>query len=298
MQNSIIIVFILLVIFVLVVGTVVAMMICQNKNEEDQIDMDNFERFHEIDMAIDRAIKNEDFEILYQPVFCIETEEIVACEALLRLNDDELGTLLPDSFIPVAEKTGKILELGNAVLNRVCQFIKNSNLQDTSISFVEVNLSIMECLQSDLPDRIANLLDVYGISHDFLSLEIKESAISLKNYSIQENINKLHEMGISMTLDDYGTGNSTLAYVMTLPFRGVKIDRTMLWRAMKNPSVMYALCANIATLKDMDTKIMIEGAESEEIVEKLKSLKVDYVQGFYFATPMTDNELIDFMSKN
>ena len=137
---------------------------------------------------------------------------------------------------------------------------------------------------------------MYGVPKEKIYIEIRESALSSNQSVISNNLEKLNELGFGLTLDEYGTGHSTFGYVMTLPFKNVKIDRNLLWDAMESTRAMYALCASINLLKDMETKIIVEGAETDEMVDKLKKLQCDYVQGFFFSKPMNKEDFCNFMA--
>lgn len=259
------------------------------------IDFAYKKRYFEIDDALERALKADSFEVYYQPIYGILEDSIIACEALIRLKDSKLGQINPEEFIPIAEKSGKILEIGKCVIRKVCLFLNDDEIKNLDLKYVEINLSIQECMQRDLTNKIMDILAEYNISPNRINLEIRESALENKEPILQDNLETLSEAGFSISLDEYGTGYSTLTYVMTLPFNFVKIDRNLLWNAMESSKAMYALCASINMLKDMDTKIVVAGVETEQMVDTLKSLKCDYLQGFYFAKPMPAIDFIDYM---
>lgn len=246
--------------------------------------------------VIDRAFSQNNFKVFYQPIFSVKKKRIVACEALLRIQDPELGLITPNDFIPTAESIGNIFDIGELVLEEVCRFLSNDEIRRLDLEYVNVNLSLSESKDEKLPDRISDILNRYEVEPSKIRLEIKEDALDDDPERLRVILDRLNDMGVGLSLDDYGTGHSTFSNVMTFPFCAVKFDRTMLWSAMASTKVLYAMCASINMLKDLDMNIVVEGAESEEMVERLKELKCDYLQGFYFARPMNQTSFVEFMS--
>lgn len=271
----------------------------QNKesSKDSKLCMDE-KRFRQVEKAIDRALEEpKNLEVYYQPIYSIKENKVIAAEALLRLFDEEYGEILPEEFVYVAEKNGKIVELGHAALERVCTFLAKETAQDCGIKYIEVNLSILECLREELPMEIEQILTKHGIAPEQINLEIKEGALLQKNPMLAKNMDVLMEKGIRFSLDDYGTGASALTYIITFPFEIVKIDRDVLWTAMASEHAMMALCASINMIKDMHMKIVVEGVESKEAAEKLKKMGCDYLQGYYFAKPLPEQQFMEYISK-
>ena len=265
--------------------------------EGKHLDVAYMKRYDEIEKAIDRALQQTNFEVHYQPIYSQKENRIVAAEALLRMHDDEMGYVSPEEFIPIAEKNGKIVTIGHVVLESVCQFLQQTNIEDYGIRYIEVNLSTVECMQESLPDEIEEIMKRYDIDPSQINLEITETALAQKQEILAENMDKINEMGVTFSLDDYGTGYSTMTYMMTLPFKIVKIDKSILWSSFENERAMIGLRASIQMIREMNMEIVVEGVESEGMAKRLESLGCDYQQGFYYSRPLPVDEFLEFLSK-
>lgn len=268
-----------------------------NVYEGKHLDIAYMRRYDEIERAIDRALQHTNFDVYYQPIFSTKEKRIVAAEALLRMYDEEMGFVSPEEFIPIAEKNGKIIEIGHLVLERVCQFLQKEDIKKYGIHYIEVNLSIIECIQEGLPEELEHILKKYNVDYNQINLEITETALAQNQDILAENMKKISEMGLSFSLDDYGTGYSTITYMMTLPFKIVKIDKSILWSSFENEKAMIALCASVNMIKDMQMEIVVEGVESEEMADKLAELGCDFLQGFYFSRPLPEEEFVKFLTR-
>ena len=138
----------------------------------------------------------------------------------------------------------------------------------------------------------------YKVDCTQINLEITETALAQNHEILAANMKKVNEMGVTFSLDDYGTGYSTITYMMTLPFKIVKIDKSILWSSFQNEKAMIALCASINMIKDMDMEIVVEGVESEEMATKLAELGCDYLQGFYFSKPLPEKQFKEYLTKS
>ncbi len=265
--------------------------------EGKHLDVAYMKRYDEIEKAIDRALQQTNFEVHYQPIYSQKEKRIVAAEALLRMHDDEMGYVSPEEFIPIAEKNGKIVTIGHVVLESVCQFLQQTNIEDYGIHYIEVNLSTVECMQESLPEEIEEIMKRYDIDPSQINLEITETALAQKQEILAENMDKINEMGVTFSLDDYGTGYSTMTYMMTLPFKIVKIDKSILWSSFENERAMIGLRASIQMIREMNMEIVVEGVESEGMAKRLESLGCDYQQGFYYSKPLPVEEFLEFLRK-
>lgn len=266
--------------------------------EGGHLDVAYMKRYGEIERAIERALQKTSFEVYYQPIYGVKEQKIIAAEALLRMYDEEMGFISPEEFIPIAEKNGKIIEIGQMVLESVCRFLQKEDITKYGLHYIEVNLSVIECMQDILPEEIKKTLEKYEVAPQLLNLEITETALVQSKAILADNMRKISEMGVSFSLDDYGTGYSTITYMMTLPFRIVKIDKSILWSSFENERAMIALCASINMIKEMNMEIVVEGVESREMAQKLTQLGCDYLQGYYFSKPLPVNKFIECISKN
>lgn len=251
------------------------------------------ERRAQIEKAILRALDENNFEVYYQPVFS-KFDELKAAEALVRLRDPECGEILPEEFIPIAIQMGKMNEIGLQVFEQVADFIHQNDMEALGLNYVEVNVSLAECLEPDLPQNLMAILEAHNVPKGMINLQISEEALVGMHADLLHNMHAMNEEGVNFSLDDYGSSSITLAYIMTLPFQFVKIDKSVLWTAIENRSAMEAFRASINTLKDFSVKIVVEGVETREMAERLKRLGCDYLQGFYYAKPLNVKDFKDF----
>lgn len=251
------------------------------------------ERREQIEKAVLWALDEKKFEVYYQPVFS-KFDELKAAEALVRLYDAELGEILPEEFIPIAVEMGKMNEIGRLVFEQVAHFIHHNDMEKLGLKYVEINLSLPECIEPELPQKLLSVLEEYEVPKGMINLQISEEILAGMHADLLHNMHAMNEEGVNFSLDDYGSSSVTLAYIMTLPFQFVKIDKSVLWAALKNKSAMEAFKASINTLKDFSIKIVVEGVETKEMADHLKRLGCDYLQGFYYARPLSAKDFKDF----
>ncbi len=257
----------------------------------------DFRMMNEMDDIIRRGLENKSFQVYYQPIYSVEKKRFVSAEALLRLIDDEYGFVPPNLFIPVAERDGSINKIGDIVLENVCRFISSSHFTELGLDYIEINLSVVQCMQRGLADNILSTLQKYKVMPDKINLEITETAANYNQAVFVENMTKLIEAGISFSLDDFGTGYSNMARVASLPLKIVKLDKTFVDNSNK-PKLHIFLKGTIKMLKDMDMEIVVEGIETEQMVETFSELNCDYIQGYFYSRPIPENDFIDFIRKS
>ena len=262
----------------------------------------NFIIRNHIETIVDRAIKERLFEIYYQPIYCVKQKKYNCAEALVRLNDPEYGVIPSALFIGYAERTNKIHIIGDFVLEKVCEFISSPEGRSLELDNIEINMSVTQCFETDLIDKIRNLLDLYKISSNQLRLEITENAASFNPQIVEKNIKGLNRMGINFSLDDYGTGFSNIKKLISLPFDIVKINKAFI-DEIDNPNSESVVIDTIHMLKSLGKQVLIEGIESHERAELFVNLKCeeenacDYLQGFYFSKPLPQSEFVKFIKK-
>ena len=267
----------------------------------DYVDNREFKIKSELNDIIDRALRYKSFELYYQPIYSIVEKRFVAAEALLRLRDEIYGLISPGTFIEVAEISGAIHAIGDFVLEDVCRFISENDCDRLGIKCIEVNMSTSQCIEMNLVEKVAALLKKYDIEPSRLNLEITESAVDFDPDVVDQNIKRLHEMGINFALDDYGTGYSNVKRVTTLPVEIVKLDRSFI-EGVDDDKMWIMIQDTIKMLKEMGKKVLIEGVEEENVVHKFTELGADYIQGceylqgYYFCRPLPERDFIEFMN--
>jgi EAL domain-containing protein (putative c-di-GMP-specific phosphodiesterase class I) len=253
-------------------------------------------RKSKIKKAIGKAIKNKSFQVYYQPIFSTVSGKVDSAEALVRLNDDELGFISPEEFIPIAEEDGSIVEIDDFVLEEVCKFIKENNIKEKGIKYIEVNVSVIECMKRDMAKRVAEKIKKYGLEPGQINLEITETATVNSPQMLGINMNKLVDGGTQFSLDDYGTGNSNINYLIDLPFYIIKIDKNIVWSSFKNEKAGIALDSSIQMIKKLGFHIVAEGVESKEQAMRLMEMGCDYLQGYYYSKPLCEGEFLNYIN--
>ena len=255
-----------------------------------------FDMVSSIDRIIDNALKKRNFKVFYQPIYSVEKGRFTSAEALLRLVDEDFGFVPPDLFIPAAEKSGAIHKIGDFVLDEVCRFIASDNFKALGLDYIEINLSVAQCMHGDLADKVLNTLKKYDITSDKINLEITETAVSYGQSIMKNNLDKLSMAGVSFSLDDYGTGYSNMRRVVQLPLKIVKLDKSFV-DEQNNPKMWIMIQNTVRMLKDMDMEIVVEGIEDSETADQFASLDCDFIQGYYYSRPIPEDEFVDFIRK-
>lgn len=246
--------------------------------------------------AIGKAIKNKSFQVYYQPIYSAVNGEINSAEALVRLNDDELGFISPEEFIPIAEEDGSIIEIDDFVLEEVCKFIKENDIQKKGIKYIEVNVSVVECMKRDMAKRVAEKIKKYGLEPEQINIEITETATVNSPQMLEINMSRLVDGGTQFSLDDYGTGYSNINYLIDLPFYLIKIDKNIIWSSFSNVKAGIALDSSIQMIKKLGFHIVAEGVESKEQAEKLIEMGCEYLQGYYYSKPLNKDNFLDYLN--
>lgn len=248
-----------------------------------------------MDSIIERALANHGFHVYYQPIYSIEKKRFVSAEALLRLIDEKEGFISPEIFIPAAEKSGAIHKIGDYVLTEVFQFIASSEYKKLGLEYIEINLSVSQCMHHGLADSILESMRRYGVSSNQVNLEITESAASYDQSVMSENLEQLSAAGLTFSLDDYGTGYSNMYRIAALPLKIVKLDKTFV---NNQNSKMWTMLQNtVRMIKDLNMEIVVEGIETKEMVKKFSDLKCDFIQGYFFSKPIPQREFVEFIDR-
>lgn len=251
----------------------------------------------EILEAVKKAVENNGFKVYYQPIYSTKKKSIVAAEALIRLFDDKLGFISPEEFIPLAEREGYILSIGEFVFTDVCRFYSENKLQNMGIDYIEVNLSAVQCMQYKLADEFVEIMHRYGLNSSQINFEITETSAIARSNAMELNINYFVDHGVDLSLDDYGTGYSNISYLYNMPFAFMKIDKSILWSSDKNDKANITLNNIFKMAKNLKMRIVVEGVETEDHIKKLLKLDCDYFQGYYFSKPVCENDFIKYINE-
>ncbi len=263
---------------------------------KDIIGNDSFRVKNNLDRILKRAINEKSFEMYYQPIYSIKERRFISAEALIRLNDSEFGFISPGLFIPAAERKGLMIPIGDFVLESVFRFISENDFPALGLSYIELNLSVAQCVQGDLSDKILALEKKYHVNPERVNLEITETTYEKIGETTDRNIRTLSDNGFSFSLDDYGTGYSNMQRISKLPLKIIKIDKTLV-DDMANKSGMCVLENTVNMMKEIRKEIVCEGVETADQLELLSSMGVDFIQGFYFSKPLPEDKFVEFIKE-
>lgn len=250
----------------------------------------------EIDSRLRQALEGEKFTLMYQALMNSQTEEIVGAEALLRWEDEDLGVISPDVFIPLAEESGLIVDIGAWALNTTCDDIKKMQSTDSSTNrYVAVNLSSRQFRGKRIVNDVANALSKHNLEGDSLCFEITERLLIKDAHDVVATLNQFKEMNIRLSIDDFGTGYSSLSYLKRFPFDVLKIDKAFIKDIGKDPDD-EALCeAIISMAHSLGLTLVGEGVENSQQYEFLRTRGTDIIQGYYVSKPLAFEEFITFI---
>ena len=244
--------------------------------------------------TLNRAITGDTLEMYYQPIYDVREKRFRTAEALARVRDTRYGMVSPAVFIPAAETTDLILPLGQRIMDAVFRFISENDLAALGLSYIEINLSVAQCLQQDLPDIVRRLQEKYGIDPSQVNFEVTETLLGNLNAIMEKNVRQLADMGYTFSLDDYGVGYSNIQRLRTLPLRIIKIDKSMV-DDMFTEGGMAIIRNTIHMMQEIQKALVVEGVETQEAVEVCRSLSCDFIQGYYYSKPLPADEFVAFM---
>lgn len=240
----------------------------------------------ELESALRRAIEREELELYYQPQVNLSSGAIIGAEALLRWHHPELGMVPPDKFIPLAEESGLISEIGDWVLQQACQQAAKWAARYDGFKRLAVNLSGVQVQRGDIVEKVRRILNQCGLPPHMLELEITESVLMQHPEIAAQTLGGLREIGIELAIDDFGTGYSSLSYLKRFPIHILKIDRSFVMDIPHDANDTAITRAVIALGKSLQLKIVAEGVETEEQEQFLTREGCDIGQGYYYSRPL------------
>ncbi len=254
-------------------------------------------RTFEMRKKCDLAFSKRNIDVYLQPIYSNNDSSFTAAEALVRLKDEDGNLIYPASFIEDMESDGRIIDLGKYVFEDVCKFISSNDMEKLGLHYIEVNLSAVQCMQDNLARTYINIMKKYKIDPKYINLEITESAQSNRE-TLLKNMKELTEFGVSFSLDDFGTGNSNLNYVIEMPIAVVKFDKGMVHSYFEDRIASYVMNSTIEMIKGLGHKVVFEGIELEEQIVLAKKMNVDYIQGYFYSKPINKEAFVEFLIAN
>ncbi len=244
-----------------------------------------------------RAFYNGSIEVHYQPQFEIATGEIAGAEALLRWSHDEEGPISPDEFVPLAEESGLIVELGAWVVERACEDL--SGILDLGLhpGPVSINVSARQLREAGFRRAVMEPIRRFGINPGYLQLEVTETAVAQNRDTAIALLETLRNEGVRVAIDDFGTGYSSLSYLQQMPFDVIKVDKSFVDRIGTSVTSDNICRTIIRMAEELGKKSIAEGVETREQLDFLRENHCDFVQGFFYSRPLSRDRFIEFVEK-
>lgn len=245
--------------------------------------------------ALKLAVVRNEFELNFQPRMNLDTNQIVSVEALLRWNCKDMGRVGPDIFIPLAEESGQIIEIGEWVLDDAMHTLRQWHDQGLNHISMSINVSALQLLRANFSVQIAHLIAKHKIPEYCVELEITESMILSQNPAPLANLWALKDLGVTLSLDDFGTGYSSLSYLKQLPIDTLKIDKSFVREIGPNVNDNTLVKTIIALGHSLGMTMIAEGVETLEHLDTLKEFGCDEIQGYWLAKPMSASDCVAFI---
>lgn len=242
-----------------------------------------------------RAFERDELLVHYQPKYNLETGEVCGAEALVRWELPERGIILPSDFIPIAEETNLIVEIGEWVLDRVCEDFRYWQRTVSAPGRVSVNLSLKQLRQPNFINRISSILRGYQVSPTSLELEITETTLMENPVRTIKLLDELYSLGLHLAIDDFGTGYSSLSALQQFPISTLKIDQSFVRDVATNADDATIVATIIHMGRSLQMDVVAEGVETEEQLNFLQTLDCNYVQGLLFGDPMSSENYLELL---
>ena len=250
-----------------------------------------------VEREIREALLEDRVEVFLQPIYSNREKRFTSAEALVRIRKRDGSLMPPGLFIPVAEDNGQILELGERVFEKVCGILKETDVVNLGIHYIEVNLSVVQCEKADLSERLISIIEKYQIDPGLINLEITETASVCARKTLMDNMKKLIAHGFTFSLDDFGKGESNLMYVVEMPVSIVKLDYDLVKAFFQSEKARHVVRAVVNMAHGLELKLVAEGIEMQEETESMDVEGIDYIQGFYYSRPLPVQEFLEFLKE-
>ncbi|KZY30153.1 hypothetical protein A3749_10580 [Oleiphilus sp. HI0078] len=240
----------------------------------------------QLEEQIHGALDRNEFSLAYQPQVDVQTDKIIGAEALLRWNNQTLGQVPPDEFIPIAEETGLIIPIGQFVLHQALSQASKWQKQYQADFRMAVNLSPRQFRDPDLISQVERIIQDHQVARHTLEFEITEGVLMNNQQFVKDALRALNHLDVRISMDDFGTGYSSLSYLRNYPFDMLKVDRSFVNDLVEDQADKELINAAISMAHSLNLKVVAEGVENQEQYKLLKDLNCDYAQGYLFGRPM------------
>lgn len=254
-------------------------------------------REKDFENAMPQALENREFECYLQPKYGTNSREIVGAEALIRWNSKEFGFVCPGDFIPLAEKNGFVVELDFFILEEVCKMLRRWIDNGKKPIVISVNQSRLHINDDDYIWRLREIVDKYEIPYEYIELELTESVFTEDADRMIAIMQKLHEIGFKLSIDDFGSGYSSLNLLKDIPADVLKIDREFFNGTVNSKKGRAVISSVVDMAKNLEMNVISEGVETQDQIDFLKEIDCNMVQGYYFSKPMKLREFDEMWEK-
>lgn len=234
----------------------------------------------------EEALKNREFQVFFQPKYNIKQKGLYGAEALVRWDSSKLGWVSPGEFIPVLERSGNIIELDEYVFTIVCEQIRNWLDLGFEVAPISINVSQQHLYRSNFVEHYLNIIEQFGVPYDLIELEMTETSLFENRDILKDILNQFRKLKISISMDDFGSGYSSIMMLESMPIDCLKIDKTMIDDIETNPKAKEILHSVITLAQSLGLSVVAEGVEKVGQYEELVNMQVDSIQGFYCARPI------------
>ena len=260
-----------------------------------QVMNDDIEESNKLEHDLRQAIANKELEVHYQPIIRLADRVVCKLEALVRWNHPERGRVMPDQFIPIAERSGLIIQLSEFVLNQACEDFRQFRAKFAELEAVSINFSARQFRDQALVDRVTNIVDNHQLQNECIEIEITESLFIDGDDTV--TIGTLHELkrkGFKLALDDFGTGYSSLGYLKKVPIDTLKIDRSFIRDLTVDPDDLALVSSIIELASSFKLDVVAEGVEDQSQEDILRVEGCEFAQGYYYARPSPKVDLLNY----
>jgi len=273
----------------------------KSKQRWEVVDCDEnskISRHFYVEKELRSAIADDRLTVKFQPILDRKTAKPKSFEILSRWEDSDFGEIYPDEFIPVAESQNLINELGWAVLKKACRFLCRMTDAGFNDVKVNVNVSVLQLQDSEFYLKALGIVTEFGVSPDRVVIEITESVLLDNSSQACTQLLSVSQLGFTISLDDFGSGYSTLNSLFSLPIQQIKLDKGTASKAMQHHEAMNYICFLLDMCNRNDVQFLVEGIETEEMFNTYAEKQVHYLQGFYIAKPMKEDDVLEYLKSS
>ncbi len=270
----------------------------RNNNYENKsltikdFDMQGLERYRKISGALARVIDKKQFEVRYTPVYSMALSRVIGAEVGVRFYDDELGYVYHDEIFDYAERSGHAVQLGALMFEDICSFISEHKLDSMGLSFLMMKIMPAISMQQGMMDAMRQIVEKYDLDPKIFCLQITEQTISRATPVFKNNIRDLHEAGVRLCLEDYGSGFTNIASIYEMPFSILMVNQSVMHAAMANEKARITMDCTLAMARDLSMMTMVAGINDEKMFDVISDMAVDFSIGNYYFEQLDGEEFL------